>query len=208
MQPTMNKADQAFFKNIVDGDWVEFCDNLYELLTMLLLDARTPLKRVRKVAKGLKEQECLDFRTLHSMDTEFITALLKDLSYPWNRQKAKLFAQKLPFKSEQELFDATYEQIDAIKGIGPKLASLWMRIVHDEDRPVIDTHVYRWLTEERGYDVPLAKYDVLSELMRREAEMRNVSVQELDRILVSNGISKRQHLPMLPVPPISREASS
>src|SRR5436309_2566293 len=78
----------------------------------------------------------------------------------------------------------------SIRGIGPKLASLWGRIVHgDESRAVIDTHVRRWL-KNMGYTSD--DYDVLSEALKSEASARGISLADLDRSIVENGIRARK----------------
>src|SRR5436309_14111657 len=95
----------------------------------------------------------------------------------------------------------------SIRGIGPKLASLWGRIVHgDESRAVIDTHVRRWL-KNMGYTSD--DYDVLSEALKSEASARGISLAYLDCSIVDNGIRackwivERPYIPLRTVCPAS-----
>lgn len=190
----MNRADQSFAE-FAEGDWVEPTSNEWELLTGILLDTRTPLERMRKVIVGLKQANMLDYRILREMyrkdGREAVEVELARYSYPWARQKSFYFNQDIEF----DLKTATLEQIDGIKGIGPKLAALYMRIVHPDkmnDFVVIDTHVRRWLREELGVDEARLSYDVLSGILREEAEARGITITQLDEAIVENGVNKRR----------------
>lgn len=201
----MNRSDQSFAQ-FAEGDWCQLCQNEYELLTALLLDTRTPLERVRKVVLYLKERNLLDYRrfrsfcyiydnaeSLHkSFNSEMAEVLLRNAGYPWAKQKSVLFNQDITF----DLKTASLEQIDSIKGIGPKLAALWMRIMHPErmnEFVVIDTHVRRWL-RGIGVDEAHTSYEALSAILREEAQARGITITELDEAIVQNGINKRRGL--------------
>ena len=190
----MNKKDQQFFsawkdtkhfQNLLDTDWLELVDNEQELLTCVLLDTQTPLERLRKVVQYLKERDILNYNTLSKYPKKEIAKILKEANYIWYNSKARFFGQEISF----ELANATYEQMLTIKGIGPKLASMWMRIVHDEERPIIDTHVIRFL-KERGYNTK--NYDNMSIAFKTEAKKLNMSIADLDRQIVADGIRKRR----------------
>jgi len=192
------------YEDLVNGDWVSAADNLWELLTGLILDTRTPLERMAVVTRNLKaakygESNLLDFRVLHEITKTSgapqVAKLLKIAGYPWYNQKSRFFETVPKF----DLGTASFEQMQEIKGVGPKLASLWRNIVHGEQLPVIDAHVYRWLGT-LGYKIPLAKYDKLAAVMTEEARRRGVSVSALDQLLVENGIRKRKGMPTVPVP--------
>jgi len=196
-------ADQEY-EDLVNGDWVGSADNLWELLTGLILDTRTPLERMAVVTRNLKaakygESNLLDFRVLHEIaqttGAEHVANLLKIAGYPWYNQKSRFF-EAVP---EFDLGTASFEQMQTILGVGPKLASLWRNIVHGEQLPVIDAHVYRWLGK-LGYKIPLAKYAELAAVVTEEAKARGVSVSALDQLLVENGIRKRKGMETLPVP--------
>ena len=94
------------------------------------------------------------------------------------------------------MLSATYEQIDSLYGIGPKLASLWMRIMNPKranDFVVIDTHVKRFLRDDMGIkDESKKTYEELSQLLRHEACLRNITITQLDEIIVYNGINRRR----------------
>jgi len=194
----MNRKDQGFL-NQVGGDWVSLCDNEWELLTGIMLDTRTPLERLRQVLLVLKKRNLLDYRKLRwffqNGDNESVTKILKDASYPWYNQKAQLFNQDIEVLCPNGLAKATFEEIDSINGIGPKLASLFMRIMHPEhqdDYVVIDTHVHRYIREVLGLaDENKKTYAQLSEILREDADARGMTITQLDEMIVDNGINRR-----------------
>jgi len=189
----MNRQDHSFLSS-VDGDWVEVAQNEWELLTCILLDTRTPVERLRKVLQELRSINLLDFRELGKLSSGEVEEQLRHFSYPWARQKSSYFQQKIEF----DLTAATFKQIDSIKGIGPKLASLWMRIMHPNRKDefvVIDTHVLQWLRKTNNLsEAQMNKfsYRELSEMVRKAAKDRNQTVSEFDNEIVSAGIRKRR----------------
>ena len=205
----MNRKDQRFLDS-VDGDWVTVCRNEWELLTCILLDARTPLERLRATAQRLREWDLLDYRKMQKEwqvydGAKAVESRLRQTKYPWAKQKSVLFNQDIEAICPNGLRNASFEELDAIKGIGPKLASLMMRILHPErmnDYVVIDTHVRRWLRDECKIDDKHSSYEELSRILREEARLRGITVTELDELLVENGIAKRrkQYESIKPVP--------
>jgi len=185
-----NRADQTFGGN--EYNWSIHCDNLWELLTAVLLDTRTPLERLNNVLIELKNRKLLNYISLHDvcLDSGYdkVATILKECGYPWYNQKARCFGQGIAL----DLATASYEDMQTIKGIGPKLASMWMRMVHGEERPIIDTHVKQWLAK-RGHDVSQS-YKSLSEIFIQEAAVLKMSVSELDHKIVAEGIARRRGL--------------
>jgi thermostable 8-oxoguanine DNA glycosylase len=190
------KTDQNFesLVNFPDFNWAKKVDCLWELLTCVLLDTRTPLERLTKVVNGLKAQGMLDYRNLHALaqdqGREAVAEVLHELGYPWWNQKSRFFEQDINL----DLETATWEQMQTINGIGPKLASLWMRMVHnDEEHPIIDTHVKRWLMKEYGVN-DFDDYETLEAYFKLAAKEHNLSIAELDRKIVGEGIARRRGL--------------
>jgi thermostable 8-oxoguanine DNA glycosylase len=186
----LNRNDQ-YFDNLFDAaeyNWTYYCDNEWELLTCVLLDTQTPLERLKEVIKKLKQEGMLDYRRLS--EYEYIPLLLKNAGYIWYNQKARYFGQKIEF----DLKKATWEQMQTIKGIGPKLASLWMRIMHGDDSvPIIDTHVKKWMFNQ-GYEGPFTDYAKMSAFMIKKAKEMGMTQAKLDQMIVSEGIAKRRGL--------------
>lgn len=176
------------YDNLIEGDWVEVCENLWEILTGTILDTRTPLERLYKTVSYLKERDILDFRTLQAYSIEDISEYLKDSGYPWYNSKANFLNQSIDLNLET----ASYEDMKSIKGIGDKLASMWMTIVHESnDHPIIDTHVLKFL-KSKGHNQK--DYVSLSEAFKQEAIKQNLSVSELDHKILVEGIRKRKGL--------------
>lgn len=176
------------YDNLIEGDWVEECENLWEILTGTILDTRTPLERLYTTVCNLKEKDLLDFRNLKKQTIDEISVILKDAGYIWYNSKARFFDQDVDFN----LKTATYEDMLSIKGIGDKLASMWMRIVHNSnDYPILDTHVLKFL-KSKGYKQK--SYKALSEVFKLEAEKANMTVSELDHKILVEGIRKRKGL--------------
>jgi len=172
------------FKNLLDDDWVEHCDNLWELLTGIILDTRTPLRRLYRVVFNLKNKDLLDFRKLRRYSVDKISGILKEAGYIWYNQKANFLNQEITF----DLKTASYEDMLTIKGIGNKLASLWMAIVHNSNKyPILDTHVLKFL-KLKGYNQK--NYASLSEAFKKEANLLGLSVLELDKKILNDGIKR------------------
>jgi len=202
----MKRSGTARYRNLIETEWVDYCSNLNELLTGILLDTRTPVERVALTVSRLKNAGLLGFWEMQRFAKESddplgtITKVLKATGYIWYNQKAALFLQDLPFKTEFELSNANWQTIQTIKGIGPKLASLWVRIVHDETEiAIIDTHVKRWLRDVVG--TQSNDYLELSRIVKEEALSRGMSLDELDRLIVENGQAKRLGLLVRDIPP-------
>lgn len=170
-----------------DTDWLAVADNEYELLTALILDTQTPLERLRKVVEGLKRQDLLDICQINQLSAFQIRRTLKGLGYPWHGAKSKYIAATR-HNNLSSLARWSYDDIIQLKGIGPKLASMWCQMWHGEERPVIDVHVKRWLNAHGHH----GNYEQLSEALRKEAKKRHMSVIELDRMIVKAGILKRR----------------
>ena len=173
------------YKNLIDGDWIEECHGLWEILTGVILDIRTPLERLYKVVCNLKQQDLLDFRKLGKHSEEKISEILKESGYIWYNQKAKCFKQDIDF----DLENASFEDIKSIYGIGDKLASMWMAIVHkSNEHPILDTHVLQFL-RTKGYNQK--DYKSLSDAFKKEADLLGLGVLELDQQILYNGIKNR-----------------
>jgi len=198
----INKNDQNFdlWLHTISDDynWTKYCDTHWELLTCIILDTRTPLERLKKVVGRLKKEDNLDYRTLRTFYEKIghsgLAAYLKDVGYPWYNQKARYFNQWILI----DLETATWEEMQMIKGIGPKLASLWMRIAHnDETHPVIDAHVWRWALAH-GYVGPALGssngYSKVSAFMIKQANELGIGITELDQSIVAEGIMHRRGL--------------
>jgi len=163
------------FDNLIEGDWVEKCDNLWEILTGTILDTRTPLERLYITVCNLKEKDLLDYRKLKRLSIEKISEIFKEAGYIWYNSKANFFNQEIDF----DLETASYDDMLSIKGIGAKLAT------------IIDTHVLKFL-RSKGYKEK--DYKSLSEAFKHEAEMLNLSIPELDKRILVEGIRKRRGL--------------
>jgi len=188
MNNDFDKEDQTFGGD--EYNWSVNCDNLWELLTMVLLDTRTPLERLSKVGQTLKRWGWLDYRKLNELyingGHEQVVKVLREAGYPFYNMKAKCFAYPVSINLET----ASFDELQTIYGIGPKLAAMWRRMVHGDEIPIIDTHVKRWL-QGRGYNTR-QKYKSLSEIFTMEAQSLGMTVAELDRKIISEGIARRK----------------
>jgi len=87
--------------------------------------------------------------------------------------------------SDLDLRTCTTEDLEEIKGIGPKTSRYF--ILHsrrNQQIACIDTHILRWLRDQ-GYDAPkatptLKKYKELEQIFIKEAKKRRVSIAKLD----------------------------
>lgn len=181
----------AKFPELIEGDWSSICKNEWELLTGVLLDARTPVERLRSVLLNLRKQKLLDFRALEPLSLPRKKKILKDAGYPWWSQKALCFHQSIP---KFDLKNATLDQIQTIYGIGPKLGNLWMRFMNPEmenEFCVIDTHVRRYIRNVLGIDDSKHSYEELTVILRQHAWAQGLTISELDQKIVETGIGAR-----------------
>lgn len=79
----------------------------------------------------------------------------------------------------------TIEELETVKGIGPKTSRMIMLYYKPETNCVpLDTHILKWLRAQ-GYDAPKTtptgkKYAELEKIFVLEAEHRKMSVKDLD----------------------------
>jgi len=79
----------------------------------------------------------------------------------------------------------TLEELESIKGIGPKTARFFfINSIKDQNFAVLDTHILKWL-KQLGYSVPkstppIKKYKEIEQWFLKEAENRNKTAVELD----------------------------
>lgn len=87
-----------------------------------------------------------------------------------------------------DLFNCTIEDLENIKGIGPKTARffvLWTRPMYR--CAVLDTHILKWL-KLIGHNVPKStptknKYDNIEKIFLNECDKRDISPHILDKLI-------------------------
>jgi thermostable 8-oxoguanine DNA glycosylase len=154
---------------------------LESFMVFCLLDRAQPYAKVCAAYDALCEYDvvALDSRaTLKAASEQEIAEILKSQGYRFPQQAAKFLHA---FGSNPiDLRNATREQlIDSILGVGPKLASLFIRNTRKgASVSVLDVHVKRWLAE-RGYD-PKLPYAELEKAFLNEAKKLGRDPGELD----------------------------
>lgn len=85
-----------------------------------------------------------------------------------------------------DLATCSVEQLELIKGIGPKTSRFFLLWTRPDARvAALDVHVLRWLREQ-GYDIPARspsgkQYAEIEQIFLLEADKRGITAQALDR---------------------------
>lgn len=149
------------------------------LLIASMLTRRTTIKSTRKAWRALQDRGLTTFKALLNTSPEELTELLKSAGYPWHNLICKTLQQKIPFN----LDTCTIDDLLKLHGVGPKIASLYLRESRGLDLPVIDTHVMKFL-KEQGYK--FSNYQEASDCFIELAKKMNVTVRELDHAIITS----------------------
>jgi N-glycosylase/DNA lyase len=157
-------------------------EDLERMMIFCMLDRAQPYEKVCKVFNhlnqhGLTTRDEIKKISYPYKDEVYLTNLLKEAGHRFPNQTAKfliLFASN-PINLRTASRD---EIVKNIKGIGYKLASMFLRNTRGEEYAVLDVHVKRWL-EERGFD-PKANYKDLEHVFCHLAKGMGKTPYELD----------------------------
>lgn len=151
--------------------------NTEELLIASMLTRRTTIKSTRMAWMALQNRGLTTFDALRKLSTDELTDILKSASYPWHNIICKTLQQEVSI----DLNTCTIDELLTLYGVGPKIASLYLRESRGLDIPVIDTHVMKLLKEE-GYK--FSNYQEASDCFIELAKKMDVSVRELDHAII------------------------
>lgn len=154
----------------------------YDLFMMFcILSTLQPYETVVKCIQGLKAELYTTRGDLTNINSDRIGQILKQNGCRFWKTKLKYF---LEFgQNDIDLKTATRQEIvDSVKGVGMKLASMFLRDTRGSDYAVMDVHTIRWLKEQleqRGIDFP-TKYEEQEKHMLQIAKEKGKSIRDLD----------------------------
>jgi thermostable 8-oxoguanine DNA glycosylase len=148
---------------------------LERALIFCLIDKMMPYDKVCKTLKALEKNFCVTRNGIKEKTTAEISNILKSAGYRFPNKTAQFIKEF--GDSNIDLRKASREELTKIKGMGMKLASLFLRETRGEEVAVLDVHTLRWLKERNL----LGKTYVESEQnFANEAKKLKVSVRDLD----------------------------
>lgn len=151
--------------------------DLEESMVFCMLDRLQPYDRVCLSFDALKRAGLVSRQALRLASVEAITSVLREAGYRFPNLTARNLHEfganpiDLGSASRDEL-------VDGIAGVGPKIASLFIRNTRNGSVAIVDVHIKAWLAE-RGYDVS-RPYAELEKSFLAEAQKLGRHPGELD----------------------------
>lgn len=135
-----------------------------------ILDRATSYIQVCKSFNALRENNLITRRGLEEAKESAIAYILKESGYRFPNQSAK-FLKELS-TNPINLKTATREELEkSIKGVGLKLASMFVRNTRGTKVAVLDTHIRSWLKERYG-ELPKNYYEQEKLFLRASLELK------------------------------------
>lgn len=153
-------------------------EELETRMIFAILDRAQSYGKVVAAFNALKAEGIINRSIIKNTTTEEeIAKILKSVGYRFPNQTAKHIYE---FGSNiTNLRTATRDElVENINGVGPKIASLFLRNTRGENVLILDIHVKRWLAE-RGYDTT-KPYEDLEKDFIAEAKKLGKDPRDLD----------------------------
>jgi len=170
---------------------------LDEFMVFCIIDTAVPYEMVCRTFDALKKSKMTKRRDIMKWREDMIEATLRKAGYRFPKQQAERI--KAFGYSGIDLREATREElVENIKGIGMKLASMFLRNTRGEDYAVIDVHTDRWLMANlmkayRGKVKAPRTYEEKEKYFKEFAKAKGMTTKELDlEIWQKNRIGNRR----------------
>ena len=158
-------------------DWTD--DELDKMIVFCILDRAMPYFKVTKVWEALDESGMTTRKEIQEWEVEDISKVLKSVGHRFPNQAA-VFIKEFG-DNPIDLRTATRQElVDNIKGIGMKLASMFLVRTRGYEFAILDVHIKNWL-KERGR--VSNNYTELEEMFFEEADKLGVSPNDLDLLI-------------------------
>ncbi len=148
------------------------------LLVFCLLDRALPYEKVCKAFEALDSKGLTTKDTIKAASLKEIVDILKSTGFRFPNQTGKFI--KDFGETEIDLKTASREELTKIKGIGMKLASMFLRDTRGEEYAVIDIHIKNFLKERGQFTNNYLKDEVT---LKEIAKKMELSIAELDFII-------------------------
>ncbi|KKM22916.1 hypothetical protein LCGC14_1620430 [marine sediment metagenome] len=168
---------------------------LDEFMVFCILDTSVPYEKCCQAFDALKKSGMTTRRKLRKCTPLMVKLELKNTGYRWANQKAKYLMEFAD--NPINLKTATREEmVKNVKGVGMKLASMFLRNTRGHEYAVIDVHTDRWLEKElKAYDQwkPKMSYEEKEKAFINFAKILGTTPKELDlKIWQENRIGNRK----------------
>ena len=168
---------------------------LDEFLVFCIIDTAVPYEMVCRTFDALKKSKMTKRRDIMKWREDMIEATLRKAGYRFPKQQAERI--KAFGYSGIDLKTVTREElVRDVKGIGMKLASMFLRNTRGHQYAVIDVHTDRWLEKElRAFDQwkPRMTYEEKEKAFIGLANILGKTPMELDlEIWQKNRIGNRR----------------
>jgi len=167
---------------------------LDEFMVFCILDTSVPYEKCCQAFDALKKAGMTTRRKLRNHTPLPIKLELQNVGYRWANQKSKYLYEFA--HNDIDLKTASREEmVKNIKGVGMKLASMFLRNTRGNKYAVIDVHTDRWI--QKNFGVPDDKYKKVSYEQKEDwfiqaSELLGKTPMELDlEIWQKNRIGNR-----------------
>lgn len=154
-------------------EWTQ--ENLEKFMVFCILDTQMDYDKVCSCYEALEEFGAVTKNDIRDLPGEVIKDILQDAGHRFYNQKARYI--KAFAESDIDLANAERKELTKIKGVGMKLASMFLVRTRGMELAIIDVHIKRWL-EER--DLWHKNYEQAEKNFVAEAVKLGMSVKELD----------------------------
>ena len=168
---------------------------LDEMMVFCILDTSIPYEKCCQAFDALKKQGMTKKKGLREASQRDIKLVLQEVGYRWANQKATYLKEFS--KNDIDLIHVSRDElVKSVKGVGMKLASMFLRNTRGNQYAVIDVHTDRWL--QKNYNFPddvykKMKYEEKEKWFIEASEFLDKTPMELDlEIWQENRIGNRR----------------
>ncbi len=170
-------------------------EELQEVMVFCILDTSVPYEKCCQAFDALKKSGLTKKKGLRQASERDIMLVLKQVGYRWANQKARYLKEFA--KGNVDIKHASREElVKDIKGIGMKLASMFLRNTRGKKYAVLDVHTLRWLQKNYNFsdeEFKKMSYQEKEKHFIRAAEFLSTTTMELDlKIWNENRIGNRR----------------
>ncbi len=175
-----------------DGKYKD--SELDHMMVFCILDTSVPYEKCCEAFDNLRKAGMITRKKLQKCTPLMIKLELQNAGYRWANQKSKYLMEFAD--NDINLKTCTRDElVKNVKGVGMKLASMFLRNTRGHEYAVIDVHTDRWLEKElRAFDQwkPNMSYEEKEKIFINLAEIAGKTPTQLDlEIWQKNRIGNR-----------------
>lgn len=170
-------------------------NELDEMMVFCILDTSVPYEKCCEAFNALKKNKMTKKKGLREASQRDIKLVLQSVGYRWANQKSK-YLKEFSNNNVDLIHTSRDELVKSVKGIGMKLASMFLRNTRGHQYAVIDVHTDRWLQKNYGFsdeEYKKMKYEKKEEWFIKASEFLGKTPTQLDlEIWQKNRIGNRR----------------